>query len=342
MVADGIRAPGSSSGIHVIEHMGRYPTVNMRPVRYQMGSVLSPYSLTLIPTFDITLKNGKNTQVAKVGFDTGMHGTHLQISSYLARYLGIQSIGKEGRVDATKSFQADVGRIDRIIATGYSGCALAGAKVIFYDGAPDLIGNDFIRDVGAEISYEGEYPFLKCKGPSPDTENMEVPIFPVVLIHNGKVIKTDAMFDTGWERDDIAIPQSIAKDLGLSALKTVTGRTHTGTVTLTVSQMDRLTMQDLPECHVDTANVAILPIESPIQQSIVGEGFFTRINGQLGYDQQGPFFSCSAAQGRVARPARTVIVPVEEAPVITYSVSPVPWIIGGLVTTGLLAYFMTR
>lgn len=322
--------------------LNSYPVVNVLPARSRMGSVLSPYSLTLIPEFNITLKNGTKTQVAKVGFDSGMIGAHLQIPTYLARYLGIIATGSEGRLDATQAFRAQVGRIDRITAPGISGCALAGGKVLFYDGAPTLIGNDFIRDVGAEIRYEGGFQILSCAGPSPDTEHMALPVFPVVLIHKGKVLKVDAAFDTGWERDDVAVPQSIAQQLGLQSLKTSTSRTHTGTVTLTLSELDRLGMQDLPQCYVDAAHVAILPPESPIQVVIVGEGFFNRVKGNLGYDQQGPYFSCAASQGIVARHVGTIVIPPEDIPVpestglIPGVPSSVSWILGGVVVAGVI------
>jgi len=307
-----------------------------------MGSVLSPYSLTLIPEFNITLKNGTNTHIAKVGFDSGMTGAHLQISSYLAHYLGIVATGSEDRQDATQVFRAQVGRIDRITAPGISGCTLAGGKVLFFDGAPLFIGNDFIRDVGAEISYEGGFQILSCAGPAPDTENMSLPVFPVVLIHKGKVLKLDAAFDTGLERDDIAVPQSIAQQLGLPSLKTSTSRTHTGTVTLTLSKLDRLGMRDLPQCYVDFANVAILPPGSPIQIAIVGEGFFDRVKGKLGYDQQGPYFSCAASQGVVSRPVSTVVIPAKDIPIPESSSlipglpASVPWILGGVVAAGVI------
>jgi len=311
--------------------LNRYAIGNIRP---RLGSVLSPYTSLIIPTFDVTLKNGSKTQTVNLGFDSGLDGAHIQMPSTMARSFGIVPIESRGGSDLTRSFTASTGRIERITVPGYSGCVLIGGTVLFYDGAPLLIGNDFIRDVGAEISYESDKPSLSCHGPSSGSSSRSLPIFPVSIINKGKTVTRDALFDTGAEGLDVDVPMSVAQELSLPSLSTRQFRTHTGTVTMIVSKTDRLALKDLPECYAGGASVGILPVQSPIQEVIVGEEFFKKTGGKLGYDSQGAYFTCTAAGGRTARSSRFAIIPSD----ISLSFGPYgdipPWVAGLVVAAG--------
>lgn len=307
--------------------MNRYPVVNARP---RLGAVVSPYTMLIIPTFEVTLQNKGRTKTASMGFDTGLSGAHIQMPTSVASSLGITPTGTQNRADATRTFVAQTGTIERITVPGVAGCSINNGKVLFFENAPLLIGNEYIRDVGAEFTYEGGVPSLKC---APVVRSSKAsPIFMVSMAHRGKAENASAFFDTGWEGTDIAVPWSIAYRLGLPALRTVTARTHTGTVTLVKSKMDRLALQDVPACYVNGADVDILPSNSPIQKVIVGEGFMKKVGGRLGYDDQGPFFSCTGVDGK-GRPIGEGILPSDLFPVDFSEVNP--WLVGGLALLGL-------
>lgn len=311
----------------------RYAVSNLPRPRPQLGAI-SPITLMMIPVFTVMLENKGKTKTAAVGFDTGLQNAHLQIPSSLASSLGILATGTENRSDATQDFVVQKGVIDKISAPGVSNCSLQNAKVLFFPDAPFLIGNDFISDVGADISYEGGSPQLTCDGPmqAQAGQPRAVPIFSVALIHGGKSQTVSAFFDTGWEGTDIAIPWALAQQLGLPALKTITARTHTGTVTLTQSKLDRLALQEIP-CYVDGADVDILPIQSPIQRVIVGEGFFKKIDGRIGYDSQGALFACGRSSA-IARSTGTGIIPPEAFPIDRMDPN-LPLLVGGAAILGL-------
>jgi predicted aspartyl protease len=310
--------------------MNQYPVVNAKP---RLGATVSPYTMLVIPTFEVMLQNKGRTKTATVGFDTGLSGAHLQIPASVATYLGITPTGTENRSDATQTFVAQTGTIESITVPGMAGCSINNAKVLFFQNAPFLIGNDFIRDVGAEFTYVGGAPRLKCNPVARSMLAPKSPIFMVSMAHRGKVIDSSAFFDTGWEGTDIAVPWSIANQLGLPPLRTVTARTHTGTVTLVKSKMDRLALQDLPACYVNGADVDILPSNSPIQKVIVGEGFMKKVNGRLGYDDQGAYFSCASADGK-ARAIGEGILPSDLFPIDRLS-DVDPYLLGGMAILGL-------
>jgi hypothetical protein len=297
-----------------------------------------PTSLLFIPKFSILLKNGSRTKAATVGFDTGLQDAHLQVPSTVADELGIVSVGAENRSDATQNFVVNRGIIDEISVPGVSNCSLRNAKVLFFDDAPFLIGNDFLRDLGGDISYAKGTSDLTCDGPNINQQPRSVPIFSVTLVQGGQAQTVSAFFDTGWEGTDIAVPAGLAQQLGLPALKTITARTHTGTVNLVKSKLDRLSLADVPQCYVDGADVDILPANSPVQRVIVGEGFFKRIDGRIGYDQKGALFSCGGSGAQVARSTGTGIIPPEAYP-IERPLDLDPWLIGGaaVLGAGLLA-----
>lgn len=317
---------------------------------YHTVTKVRPHLGVIMPRFELTLTNGQRTKTEIMGFDTGLEVSHIQIPTSLAEFLGVVATGTKRMSDATQTIIVKTGTIEKITVSGKAGCSIESAKVIFYKEAPSLVGNNFIQDVGAEFAYENGIPKVKCSGPSQSRPVM-LPIFVISMIHQGKVHNTPALFDTGWEGTDVAVPWSIAKEMGLPILNTTQGITHTGTVTLVQSKLDRLTLQQIPHCYVDGADVDILPESSPIQKVIVGEGFFKKINGRIGYDTQGAFFSCGAASGRavrpadeaagmIARPSGEGMIPDEVR--ITMGSDINPWLltIGGLAGAGAIAYFV--
>jgi predicted aspartyl protease len=305
----------------------------VKNVRRHLGAV-SPFTFLPIPIFPVLLQNKGKSQAANVGFDTGLANAHLQIPSALASYLGISSTGSENRSDATQDFVAQTGIIEKVTATGGVGCSVSNAKVLFFPDAPFLIGNDFIRDAGLEFTYENGVPSMKCTPVNKSMQSTKSPIFMVSMTQKGKTQNASAFFDTGWEGSDIAVPMSIAQQLGLPALSTSTAKTHTGTVTLIKSKMDRLALQDIPACNVNGANVDILPVNSPIQRVIVGEGFYKKVNGSIGYDNQGAFFSCPASGNTVARAIGEGILPADFFPIDRLTQMD-PLLLGGMVFIGL-------
>lgn len=318
--------------------------VNIARPRPRLGLIQSPYTAMFIPTFPVTLTNRGRSKTISVGFDTGLEGAHLQIPSSLAASLGIVPTGSEGRRDATQDFVAQKGTIEQISVPGSPGCVLNNGKVLFFDDAPTLIGNSFVQDLGADISYASGSPTFTCNVKQ-KSEDKVSPIFNMALTQKGKTINATAFFDTGFEGSDLAVPYSIAQQLGLPALSTNVARTHTGTVTLIRSRMDRLALADLPACYVNGANVDILPANSPIQRLIVGEDFMKKIDGKIGYDQQGAYFSCNASKGAVARAVGEGIIPSDLIPEFLNEVNP--WAVGGAIILGLgilgsIALFMSR
>lgn len=320
-----------NNNIHFLDgkrSLGVYRISNIHHGPYKLGSVFSPYSLTVVPTFRVTLKNGIKTKTVDIGFDSGMPDTHIEMPTALANELGIIATSEETWADLSRSSVVSAGRIELITVSDRPGCSVAGGKVIFQKDAPLLIGNDFMRDTGAKITYENGKPSIRCDGPSADAKGLLVPVFPIFLVHNGRVIKTEALFDTGYQRG-VAMPQRMAQELGLPSLGTLTGWAHQGNATVTLSKVDRLGLQAVAGCHIGPANVDIFSPDAPIQSVLVGEEFFKAVNGQLGYDAQGPYFSCASSPGIIARPSARVYVPAEVVKGAAWErSSPLTWILG--------------
>lgn len=309
------------------------------------GFIPSPFTGALIPVFPVDLTHRGRTERIQVGFDTGMTGTHLELPTSTAKRLGLTKIGTEEFVDAFGPNLSSVARIDQISVPGKSGCGVKSAKVIFHEGAPTLIGNDFIRDIGGSISYGRNGAGLTCAGKMPEP-GLYLPKFRISITHQRKVLNVDALFDTGWETADLAVPASMADQLGLPIVGQKTASTHTGNVTFSQAKADRVGVRDLGQCYVNDAVVSIYPRGSSLDNLgyvIVGEPFFKRTGGRLGYDRDGAFFGCSAASGTV-RAIETEKVPLDF--LVSTSVLGIPtiaWVAGGLVAAvGLTALIARR
>jgi hypothetical protein len=303
--------------------------------------VLSPVSGLLIPRFQVDLVNGTKRKRVDLGFDTGMEGAHLEVPASLARELGIVRTDSELFADASGISTASVGKVDWIGLTENPSCGVKSGKVIFRENAPLLIGNDFIRDIGASIRYGSQGPSIVCSSTGTEA-GQYLPMFRVAIMNRGKIVNVEALFDTGWDGADLALPQSEAADLGLVAIGTQTARTHTGTVTFVQAKAERVSLRDLGQCYVNDAIVDIHPRGSPMDErgmAIIGEPFFKKTGGILGYDSEGAFYTCRAASGQQVRATRRSWFPIESILRELESDPALPWVAGGgLMALGLLAW----
>jgi predicted aspartyl protease len=312
-------------------------TMGQMPAPPIAGFIPSPITGALIPVFLVELTHRGRTEQIQVGFDTGMSGAHLEIPTSTANKLGLTAIDTEEFIDASGVHLSSVAHIDKISLPGKSGCFVPRAKVIFHDGAPTLIGNDFIRDIGGSIRYGSKGASLTCTGGIAEP-GLHLPKFRISIVHRNKVLNVDALFDTGWETADVAMPASMADQLGLSIIGQKTASTHTGNVTLYQAKADKVGLSDLSQCFVNDAVVSIYPRGSSwddLGHVVVGEPFFKRTGGTLGYDSDGAFFGCRASSGRV-RAIETEWVPIDYLVSTVMGVPAVVWIAGGLlVVVGL-------
>lgn len=304
----------------------------------------SPFTGMLIPVFSVTLSHRGRSRKADIGFDSGMNGAHLEMPTELADELGITAVSEQTAIDASGEHKVFKGRIDRISIPGQPNCAVDGATVIFFDDAPTLIGNDFIDDIGASISYGANGPRLTCSG-STQGQTRRLPKFPISIIHRGEVIPVEALFDTGWDGAEIAMPTALVERLRLPVVGSQKVRTHTQTLTIKQARADRIALRDLPGCHADEVLVDIMPKGSPfdmLNQVIVGEPFLKRTNGVVGYDSDGAFFSCAAHEGRKARAIKIeeIPVPLTYEPIYILEEAGLWLLVGGLAAAGLVGYFI--
>jgi hypothetical protein len=227
------------------------------------------------------------------GIDSGMTGAHLEIPTKLAERLGLTRTGTELLVDNSGRRMIQVAVIREVAAAGLPNCRVENAKVWFFDGAPILIGNRFMRETGAQVVYGPDGPRLVCKGPS---RSDEPPVFKIALEHGGRTFEADALFDTAWESSDVALPAAYAEALGLPNFGQESEPTPTGSYVAQVSKLDRMWVVDQPTCQVTGAKVKILPRNLPFADRIVvGESFFRKTGGTVGYGPEGPFYSCGTS-----------------------------------------------
>jgi hypothetical protein len=259
--------------------------------------MVSPYSPLIIPSFDVTIKNKGVSKTLKVNFDTGLGYAHLQLPSTVARELGVTPTGSELFSDASKTFFAKTGRIDSLLISGNKECIVANPTVVFYDNAPLMIGNKFINDIGAKISYVDGVPKIYCDL-SQKPNGVSSPTFVIVLTNDGISREYDAVFDTGFS-SILSVPALVGWDLNLEPYKTEKARTHTGTVDLKVAKVKQMVVKGLPSCPINDFEIHIMPPSSPIKSLVVGEEFFEKVNGTLGYDTKGAFFSCQGSKDSV-------------------------------------------
>lgn len=184
-----------------------------------------------------------------------------------------------------------VSTLDRVAVSGRERCSVDRAKVWFFEGAPVLIGADFMRDAGVFITYGPDGPRLKCGVPSRSPAPLG---FAVFLEHRGRRVSADASFDTAWESSDIAVPAAVAEGLGLEILGEESEPTPTGTYRAAVSRIDRIGLIQYPECHVEDAKVKIIPEGMAFRDRvIVGQTFFQKTGATIGYGPEGPFYRCA-------------------------------------------------
>jgi len=256
---------------------------------------------SVMPHFDITIKNAGRSKTVSAGFDTGMNTADLEIPSSLASALGIVPTKFSQVADTSKVYTQKVGFAEEISVPSAPGCTLKQAAVNFSDELTQvLIGSTFFQSVGGEISYEGGSPVIKCTGSK--SLGVLAPAFNVTLSNGVKVLKAPALFDTGFSAD-LSLGEDQARQMGLVVTGYEDARTHTGTVRLGIASMERLSVSDVPTCQLMKAKVMVMPASSPLQNMLVGESFLRKVGGKVGYDQAGAYFTClGAASGQLARP----------------------------------------
>lgn len=298
----------------------------------------------IIPRFPIEISHGDVQKRVDVGLDTGMWGAHIEMPTDLAEDLGLVAVDREVHTDASGSFRVNVAVIEKI---SVGECSVNKAKVIFFDDAPLLVGNPLVGDLGITVTYGEKGPTIKCSKTS--ASGFYFPKFEVSLQNKSQLLSKQAIFDTGWETAALAVSQRTADKLGLVVIGKLTAQTHSGTVTHSTAKIERVTVKDLGQCHVDDALVVIHPRGSALDvldYTIVGEPFFKKTGGMIGYDPEGAFFMCSGSQ--VARASNIVKPPVPEAiplpgmpdiwgpaPVATPLVWP--YVVGGIGLIGMAA-----
>lgn len=282
--------------------------------------MVSPYIPFIIPSFDVTIKNRGISKTVKVSFDTGLEFAHLQLPLDIARELGVLPTRTEMAADASKTFIVKIGQIDSISIAGIKECAVINPDVVFYDKAPILIGNKFINDIGATISYVNGVPTLSCDLRQ-KPNGVSSPTFAIVLTNDGREVEYEAIFDTGFT-GYLIVPSQVELNMGLTTHQTEKARTHTGTVDLKVAKAKRMVVKGLPYCPIDDFDVHIAPFTSPIRSVIVGEAFFKEVDGALGYDTKGAFFTCGGSQD-IARAVGDAFIPDSDRYTIDYRITPV-------------------
>ena len=253
-----------------------------------LNDVRGPGRVDPISTFEVELRHGTRSVRVMAGFDSGMAGAYLEIPSSLARELGIQRLATETLMDSSGSSLIGVGRIDGISIGGESGCSVRNVKTWFFEDAPILVGNDFMREVNAVVTYGAE-PSLSCKSGAPAAEK-DLRFRILIIPESGNPYATEAFFDTGWESSDLVVPPRVAKLLGLRPLGVEDSPTPTGTYRAPYARVPRVELALDRGCGVDDAKVKIF---SFLDRIIIGESFFKKTGGTVGYGPGGAFYRCS-------------------------------------------------
>jgi hypothetical protein len=221
------------------------------------------------------------------GFDSGMVGAALEIPSSLARSLGLEAVSTEILKDPSGQRTISVGRLKLLGIPGRPDCALKSVKTWFFPQAPVLVGDSFMREIGAVVSY-GEIPKLECSGAAPARADGPL-MFPVLISNGGKTLEVNAFFDTAWESSDLVVPARAALALGIRVTSREDAPAPSGSYNAPVGRVDRLALADAPRCAVNGARVKILDF---LDRVIVGESFFKKTGSSVGYDQAGPVYRC--------------------------------------------------
>jgi hypothetical protein len=245
-----------------------------------------------ISTFEVELRHGGRSKRVSAGFDSGMVGAALEIPSSLARSLGLEAVSTEILKDPSGRHTISVGRLEELGIPGRSDCVVQNAKTWFFEGAPILVGDFFMREIGAIVSY-GKVPTLECSGPSSGRAPGPL-MFPVTISNRGRTIEVDAFFDTAWESSDLVVPPRLAQEIGLEATERESAPSPTGSYSAPVGRVDLLALADVPACAVSGARTKVLDF---LGRVIVGEAFFKKTGSSVGYDQTGPVFRCGEAGG---------------------------------------------
>lgn len=243
-----------------------------------------------IPTVDVSLVHaGRRVRVA-AGVDSGLEGFDVLVSRARARELDVAVTGRRVVAIATgEDLVVGTGEIDRVEVAGKPACALSIAQAGILDETETYIGPSFMQAVGMTVEYGAGGPSVRCTGAQPRLDHH--PVFPIYLVHRGRIMDVDAVFDTGFE-GMVAVPEDAVDALGLVREGEIDIRHHGGITTVPFTSLDRVGMKAVPQCWA--SQVAPVPIQSP-RLAVVGEGFLRTVNGIVGYDLQGAYFTCEAA-----------------------------------------------
>ncbi len=262
-----------------------------------------------IPQFQVTLKNGSRSKTVSAGIDTGMETADIEIPQSLATELAITPVKFAQVADTTQVFQQSMGVIDELSIPSMSGCSLKKAVVAYSSVIQGiLVGDNFLKSVGASVSYETGSPVMACTLAAADRSSQLAPAFNVSLINGQKIYQSAALFDTGFT-GDVTVTQELAAQLGLKIKGYETATTHSGTVQLGLAALDRLVVKDLPGCFATGLTANVVPASAPLQNMLVGESFLSKVSGAVGYDNLGAYFMCKASDPQKARPVALTRVP---------------------------------
>jgi hypothetical protein len=235
------------------------------------------------PLASVVLELVHNGRVRGInaGLDSGMGGAHLEIPTTLAAELGLRKNGSMVLDDPSGRRMVDVATLDRV---RIGSCSLDRVTVLYFDGAPVLIGDDLMRALGLIVTYWPEGVRVNCAG----SRSSGAVRFPLVLTHHGRRREVDGWFDTAWESSDLAVPRVLAEEMSLEVMGVESAPAPGGAYEAPVSTIDRIDMRDVPGCGVENAKVKILPAG----RVIVGEPFLRKTTSTVGYGPSGPVYGC--------------------------------------------------
>lgn len=125
----------------------------------------------VIPIMDATLHYKGRSASVRAGLDTGASGTFIIVEPAIADRLGMPRTAEvEHTVVGGAKVKGHLSELDQIDIEGLPGCSLRRPPtVVMGVGMKDhdvLIGENYLKTVGATISYQGGYASVSCRGGS--------------------------------------------------------------------------------------------------------------------------------------------------------------------------------
>jgi len=125
----------------------------------------------IIPIMNATVWYKGRSATVRAGLDTGASGTYIIVETAIADKLGLPRLAEvEHTVVGGAKVKGSLSELDRIEIEGLPGCTLRRPPaVVMGVGMQEhdiLIGENYLRAVGATISYKGGQAYVSCGGDS--------------------------------------------------------------------------------------------------------------------------------------------------------------------------------